>query len=108
MVGDSITYRTYVVKLENGTKEATWADLLGIPAYNEGRDGDTSQDVLNRLDELVHSDADCYFVMIGNNDLHAGVRIEQIVGNVETLVRQIRSRTGKRVVIQAVMPLIFK
>lgn len=106
MVGDSITRRTYVVKVQNGTRDATWDDLLGIKAYNEGVDGETSQDVINRLGTVIQPDIDCYFLMIGNNDLHAGVPIEQIISNVDTIVKYIHSHSGKPVVIQAVMPLL--
>ena len=106
MVGDSITRRVYVVEVQNGTRPATWDDLLGIKAYNEGVDGETSQDVINRLDSCIQPDIDCYFLMIGNNDLHAGIPIEQIIANVETIVRTLQTRTGKPVVIQAVMPLL--
>ena len=105
MVGDSITWRTYVVKVNQGTQAATWSDLLGIKAYNQGVDGDTTRDVLNRLDGLIQPDIDCYFLMIGNNDLHGGVPVAQIVANVETIVKTLAARTGKPVVIQAVMPL---
>ena len=105
MVGDSITRRTYVVLVQNGTKEATWEDLLGIKAYNMGVDGETSADVINRLNTIIQPDIDCYFLMIGNNDLHAGTPIPQIVANVETIVQYIKSTSGKPVVIEAVMPL---
>ena len=106
MVGDSITRRTYVALVQNGTKEATWGDLLGIKAYNMGVDGDTTADVIKRLDTLIQPDIDCYFLMIGNNDLHAGVPIPQIVANVETIVHYLKNTSGKPVVIQAVMPLL--
>jgi lysophospholipase L1-like esterase len=106
MVGDSITRRIFVVQVANGTREAIWDDLLGIKAYNEGVDGETSQDVIPRLDSVIQPDIDVYFLMIGNNDLHAGIRIETITGNVETIVRTLQTRTGKPVVIQAVMPLL--
>ena len=106
MVGDSITRRTGAVLVQNGTREATWEDLLGIKAYNLGVDGDTSADVIKRLDTLVQPDIDCYFLMIGNNDLHAGIPIPQIVANVETIVQYLKDTSGKPVVIQAVMPLI--
>lgn len=105
MVGDSITRRTEVVLVHNGTKAASWEDLLGIKAYNMGVDGETSADVLQRLDTLIQPDIDCYFLMIGNNDLHAGIPIPEIVANVETIVQYLRKTTGKSVVIQAVMPL---
>jgi lysophospholipase L1-like esterase len=106
MVGDSITRRTYVVLVQNGTREATWEDLLGIKAYNMGVDGETSADVIKRLDTLVQPDIDCYFLMIGNNDLHAGIPILQVVANVETIVQYLKNTSGKPVVIQAVMPLL--
>jgi lysophospholipase L1-like esterase len=106
MVGDSITRRTYVALVQKGTKEATWNDLLGIKAYNMGVDGETSADVIRRLDTLVQPDIDCYFLMIGNNDLHAGTPIAEIVANVETIVSFLKSQSGKPVVIQAVMPLL--
>ena len=106
MVGDSITRRTNVVLVQHGTKEATWDDLLGIKAYNMGVDGETSADVIRRLETLVQPDINCYFLMIGNNDLHAGTPIPEIVANVETIVQYLKSHSGKPVVIQAVMPLL--
>ena len=105
MVGDSITYRVNVALVQNGTKPATWDDLLGIKAYNIGVDGETSSDVLKRLDSLVQPDIDCYFLMIGNNDLHAGVPISQTVANVEAIVKYLQTTSHKPVVIQAVMPV---
>ncbi len=105
MVGDSITHRTYVVMVNNGTTPATWSDLLGIKAYDMGVDGETSADVIKRLDTLLQPDIDCYFLMIGNNDLHQGIPIPQIVANVETIAQYLKNTSGKPVVIQAVMPL---
>lgn len=105
MVGDSITRRISVAKVQNGTTDATWDDLLGIKAYNMGVDGETSADVIKRLNTLIQPDIDCYFLMIGNNDLHAGVPIPQIVANVETIIEYLKTTSGKPVVLQAVMPL---
>jgi lysophospholipase L1-like esterase len=105
MVGDSITRRVNVVLVQNGTREATWDDLLGIKAYNQGVDGETSADVLKRLDSLIQPDIDCYFLMIGNNDLHEGIPIPQIIANVESIVAYLKTTSGKPVVLQSVMPL---
>ena len=105
MVGDSITRRVSAVQMRNPIRDATWDDLLAIKAYNMGVDGETSGDVLRRLDQLVQPDIDCYFLMIGNNDLHAAVPISQVVANVETIARYLKTQSGKPVVIQAVMPL---
>ncbi len=105
MVGDSITRRVSVVQMQNPTRDATWDDLLGIKTYNMGVDGETSGDVLKRLDQLIQPDIDRYFLMIGNNDLHAAIPIPQVIANVETIVRYLKDHSGKPVVIQAVMPL---
>ena len=105
MVGDSITRRVNAVQLPNPTRDATWGDLLAIKAYNLGVDGETSADVLKRLHQLIQPDIDCYFVMIGNNDLHAAVPISQVIANVDTIARYLKTQSGKPVVIQAVMPL---
>jgi lysophospholipase L1-like esterase len=105
MVGDSITRRVSAVQMRNPIRDATWSDLLAIKAYNMGVDGETSGDVLRRLDQLIQPDIDCYFLMIGNNDLHAAVPISQVIANVETIVHYLQTQSGKPVVIQAVMPL---
>ncbi len=105
MVGDSITRRVSAVQMQNPTRDATWEDLLAIKAYNMGVDGETSGDVLKRLDQLVQPDIDCYFLMIGNNDLHAAVPIPQVIANVDAIVRYLKTQSGKPVVLQAVMPL---
>ncbi len=106
MVGDSITRRVNVVKVNQGTEDATWSDLLGIKAYNQGVDGETSEDVLRRVDSLVQPDVDCYFLMIGNNDLHGGIPLPETLTNVEAIVHFLSTRSGKPVVIQAVMPVV--
>jgi len=105
MVGDSITRRVAVVKLVDGS-DAAWDDLLGIKAYNLGVDGETSAEVISRLDSIVQDDADCYFLMIGNNDLHAGVPIAEIITHVDAIIQTLVAKSRKPVIVQAVMPLI--
>jgi lysophospholipase L1-like esterase len=106
MVGDSITGRIGTVKLQNGTVDATWSDLLGIKAYNFGIDGQTSADVVQRLDSLVQPDIECYFLMIGNNDLHAGLPESQTADNVAIILQFLTVAQKKKVVVQAVMPFL--
>ncbi|GFH62292.1 MAG: hypothetical protein ZNDK_0063 [Candidatus Desulfovibrio kirbyi] len=58
MLGDSLTYRF------------DWqASLPGTKAYNFGVDGDTTVDVLARLDSVVGQKPDVVFLQIGINDL---------------------------------------
>jgi lysophospholipase L1-like esterase len=106
MLGDSITRRVASVRVANGTRDAIWDDLLGIKAYNQGVDGETSADVIRRMNTVLEPDIDCFFLMIGNNDLHAGVPIQDIIANVETIVSYLAVTHKKKVAIQAVMPLV--
>ena len=106
MLGDSITRRVGVLKLQNDSVEATWDGLLAIKAYNMGVDGETSSDVILRLDSVIKSDIECYFLMIGNNDLHAGLSVGQITSNVERIIKFLTITNKKKVVVQAVMPFL--
>ena len=74
MVGDSITRRVFVVPKADGSP-STWSDLLGIQAVNLGVDGETTADVRARLDSIIQPDIQAYFLMVGNNDLHAGIPV---------------------------------
>lgn len=106
MVGDSITRRVFVVPKADGSP-STWSDLLGIQAVNLGVDGETTADVRARLDSIIQPDIQAYFLMVGNNDLHAGIPVSEVARQVESLAQTLATRSGKPVILQAVMPLRF-
>jgi lysophospholipase L1-like esterase len=75
MLGDSIT--------EGGN----WHELFpGVPILNRGIAGDTSAGVLNRLDEVMGRRPKIVFLLIGINDLQAGVPISTIRANIGSIV----------------------
>jgi lysophospholipase L1-like esterase len=93
MLGDSIT--------EFGRWQEWFA---GLPVLNRGIGGETSADLLRRLDTAIHDPA-AVFLLIGTNDLTLGVKLEAIVGNVSALLDQIARRApGAPIVVQSVMP----
>lgn len=93
MLGDSIT------------AGGLWHEWFGeIPVLNRGVDGETSADLLRRLDSAVH-DPVAIFLLIGTNDLTVGASLPDITGNVRALLAEVDERaSGTPVVVQSVMP----
>lgn len=84
-LGDSITQRGF------------WdAWFPTLPTLNRGIDGDTTEDILNRLDEAILSPV-AVNLLVGTNDLHGARRLRNLDG--------IASRTAQIIRrIQAVAP----
>jgi lysophospholipase L1-like esterase len=75
-----------------------------ISTINRGISGNTSAQVIERLDTLA-AGAKAVFLLIGTNDLTLGVAEDQIVANVEKIVAFLVSDfPGATIVIQSVMP----
>jgi lysophospholipase L1-like esterase len=93
LLGDSIT------------EQGLWQEWFsGQPVLNRGISGETSADLLRRLDTAIHEPA-AVFVLIGTNDLSAGISLAEIVRNVRVLLDEIERRApGTPVVVQSVMP----
>ena len=93
MLGDSIT--------ESGIWQEWFA---GMPVLNRGIGGETSADLLRRLDTAIGRPT-AVFLLIGTNDLTLGVSLREIISNVRALLAEIERRApGTRVVVQSVMP----
>ena len=74
------------------------------PVLNRGIGGETSAQVLARLDTAI-SEPQAVFLLIGTNDLAAGVSEDQIVRNVRSILQGIEDRApGTPVFLQSVMP----
>jgi len=104
--GDSHTHASlsadYVANLQN---------RLGSRGYefiNAGRNGNTSLDLLNRLDEIVQCQPDAVSVMIGTNDVRTSfskAAEQALEQNLKTIVSQLRSEVRARVALLSVSPL---
>lgn len=74
-VGDSIT------------DMAEWEDLFPtLEIANRGISGDRTDGLLNRLDSIASTNAEKVFIMIGINDIFAGVPVADIFNNYEAIV----------------------
>lgn len=97
-IGDSITQR------------GLWDELLpNSNIINRGINSDTTEGVKNRLNEIVDSNPERVFLMIGVNDLYAGLPLNETISNYEEILKQIKTGTpDTEVYVQSVLPLNYE
>lgn len=81
------------------TDGCEWAELFqNRHVKNRGISGDRTAWLLDRLDSVIAAHPKKLFLMIGTNDLAAGISPEEIVRNVARLIDPVsrRSRSGRR------------
>ncbi|CAM5271734.1 SGNH/GDSL hydrolase family protein [Leifsonia shinshuensis] len=94
LVGDSLT---------QGGDWAAW--LPGEDVLNLGVAGDTSDDVLARLGQIVEARPATVALLIGTNDLAWRRSVEHVVRNVETILVTLRKELPEaRILVQSVLP----
>jgi lysophospholipase L1-like esterase len=94
LVGDSLT--------QGGDWEA-W--LPGEDVRNCGVAGDTTDDVVARLDAVIQLQPATVALLIGTNDLAWRRSVEHVVRNVETILVTLRKELPEaRILVQSVMP----
>lgn len=106
MVGNSLTAQA-LQKDGAGAVNSDWGDLLGIPAMNFGVEGDYSGDLLARVEDTFHDNVDCYYIMIGINDIQNAQPNWRIAGNVHDILKKYRA-AGKTVALQSIFPVDMK
>lgn len=93
-LGDSIT---------QGGDWSTWFPELN--AVNLGLGGNTSEEILDRLDTVVAADPDEIVLLIGTNDLGMRRNVESLVRNVQSILVDLRRELpGSRMLVQSIMP----
>lgn len=94
LVGDSLT---------QGGDWESW--MPGEEIVNLGVGGDTSDDVVARLDAVVEARPALVALLIGTNDLAWRRSVEHVVRNVETILVTLRKELPEvRILVQSVMP----
>jgi len=88
-VGDSIT------------EGAEWSDFFpNISVANRGVGGNTTADILRRLDSIVSLKPEYAFMMVGINDIYRGVLLSDILSRYGAIVESLQKK-GIEVVIQS-------
>jgi len=93
-VGDSLT---------NHGEWETWFPDREV--HNLGVSGDTTDDLIARVDEIVDLHPDAVALLIGTNDLGQRKSVEHLVRNIEYLLVTLRrGLPGTRMLVQSIMP----
>lgn len=89
------------------TEGGKWSKYFpGLPVVNHGVSGDTTLDILRRLDRTIERRPRKIFLMAGINDLGSGRRVERIVADYERIVKRIRTGSPESTLyLQSVLPV---
>lgn len=95
------------------TDNNEWGEMFEDPQIvNRGIQGDTTEGVLNRLDEIYQTNPKSIFIMVGINDLLRGVKVNKIASNYAEIVKRIQQNSpNTHIFIQSALPVnknIFK
>jgi len=93
-LGDSLTARE------------DWNVLFGVNnIFNAGHPGDTTDDVLARLDPVLAANPQKIFLMVGINDFLRGKNIPYVLANYYKIINRIKLKTpNAKIYIQSVLP----
>ena len=95
-LGDSITYN---YKLDEFFE--------GYNTFNSGISGNKTTDVLNDLDNRVYKyNPTKVFLLIGINDLKSGVSSDEVINNIELIIKQIKeNEKGTTIYVESIYPV---
>lgn len=87
-------------------REGDWASWLGDrTVHNFGVSGDTTDDVLARLDAVIETRPDEVLLLIGTNDLGTRKTVEHLVRNIESMLIELRRELPEsRVLVHSILP----
>lgn len=89
------------------TDHCEWSELFqNIRLKNRGIGGDTTDGLLNRLDDIVAFQPQKLFIMIGINDLLKGLAAERILANYRKIIELVQERSpNTKLYLQSVLPV---
>jgi lysophospholipase L1-like esterase len=102
----NLTDNTVLFLGDSITAQGDWqAWFPEVDALNFGVPGNTTDDVMARVDSVVAADPDEIILLIGTNDLGTRQTVEHLVRNVQSVMVDLRRELpGVRMLLQSVMP----
>ena len=88
------------------TEHGDWQSLLpGQNVVNFGVGGNTTHDLIERLDEVVGAGPSTVVVEIGTNDFAWRLPVEEVVENIESILTTLRGKLpDAKIVMQSILP----
>ena len=109
------TTRRELLKLTTGSKvillgdslteQAPWAEILPCRVANFGISGDTSESILNRIDDVISAKPSAVFLMIGANDIGFRTPPNDTAKNIVKIANRL-SRASIPLTIHPVLPIL--
>jgi N-acetylglucosamine-6-sulfatase len=101
-----MTEETIVFLGDSITQNGDWASWFpDVNVVNLGLGGDTTDDVMQRLDAVVDARPDAIVLLIGTNDLGTRRSVEHLVRNIQLMLVQLRRELpGTRMLVQSILP----
>ena len=89
------------------TNACEWHEFFRtIRLKNRGISGDTTNGLLNRIEEVIESKPRKVFIMIGINDLNQGRSVDEIFNNYNIILKYFHEKTSQtEVFVQSILPL---
>lgn len=75
-----------------------------IRSLNRGIGSDTTEGVLNRLDEIISRNPNKIFIMIGINDLGRNMSVQNTSKNMYQILRKLHDNTTASIYVESVLP----
>lgn len=76
-----------------------------VETLNQGVNGNTTDDLLERLGEVIDAAPDEIVLLIGTNDLSVRMSVEHLVRNIQLMLVELRrALPGTRTLVQSIMP----
>lgn len=89
------------------TDGCNWSELFNdLRIKNRGISADITQGILDRLNEITEAKPLKIFIMIGINDLAAGISVDQLVANYKKIIEKIKTDSkDTKIFIQSILPV---
>lgn len=92
------------------TDGCEWNELLSNNNIkNRGLNGDSTQGVLNRLNQITKSKPQKVFIMIGINDLLGNIETNIVLDNYQKIIQTIKTDSPKtKIYLESILPMNFE
>lgn len=89
------------------TAQGNWNALFGMPLIvNAGIPGNTTDDILARLDQITNAKPKKIFLMIGVNDFLRGKDVLYVLKNYKEIIAQIKEKSpATAIYMQSILPI---
>jgi lysophospholipase L1-like esterase len=86
---------------------ANWDELFGKSnIINRGISGDTTEGVINRIEEIIRLQPSKLFIAVGTNDISLGVSTSQIIDNYREIIETLQQKYPQtKIFIHSLLPV---